>query len=729
MPQLDGFGLLQALRAEEGLRDLPVILLSARAGEEARVAGVDAGADDYLTKPFSARELLARVGANLALARVRREALETLRGLNETLEARVAERTRERDSIWRLSRELMVVARPDGTTLAVNPACADTLGWTEDELLGLGFKDLVHPDDLAATTRENESLAAGHPTLSFKNRLRHRDGSYRWIVWTAVPQEGVVYAVGRDVTEAKATEEQLRQAQKMETIGQLTGGVAHDFNNLLTVVCGNLETIQRDAARLEGDGPSSRIRRAPENAMRGARRATVLTQRLLAFSRRQPLDPKKVNVNRLVAGMSDLLSRTLGEHVEIETVLGGALWLTLADPNQLENALLNLAVNARDAMPEGGKLTIETANAHLNELYAADNAEVVAGQYVQIAVSDTGAGMSRAVMAQAFEPFFTTKDAGHGTGLGLSQVYGFVKQTGGHVKLYSEVGQGTTVRIYLPRLMSGKEESEVEEESESPLPRGEPTEAVLVVEDDADVRSYSAELVRDLGYRVLEAPTGATALELLGRESGVVSLLFTDVRLPGGMNGRQLADAARALRPGLPVLFTTGYARNAIVHGGRLDPGLQLINKPFTRAALAAKLREVLDFAAAPARVLLVEDEVLVRMVVVETLAEAGFQVEEAGNAGEALAKARTVGGHLAAAVVDFNLPDREADALAAELRAIRSDLPLVVASGYGEAELRPRFGDASRLAFVAKPYNARALVEALRGLGVGAPGPRAASS
>jgi PAS domain S-box-containing protein len=729
MPRLDGFGLLRALRGEEALRDVPIILLSARAGEESRVAGVDAGADDYLTKPFSARELLARVGANLALARARREALETLRGLNATLEARVAERTRERDSMWRLSRELMVVARPDGTTLAVNPACIDTLGWAEDELLGPGFRDLVHPDDRTATMRENESLGAGRATPSFENRLRHRDGSYRWIVWTAVPQEGIVYAVGRDVTEARATEERLRQAQKMETIGQLTGGVAHDFNNLLTVVCGNLETIQRDAARLEGDGPSSRVRRAADNAMRGAQRAAVLTQRLLAFSRQQPLDPRTVNANRLVAGMSDLLSRTLGEHVEIETVLGGGLWLILADPNQLENALLNLAVNARDAMPGGGKLTIETANTHLNELYADDNAEVVAGQYVQIAVSDTGAGMPRAVMAQAFEPFFTTKDAGHGTGLGLSQVYGFVKQSGGHVKLYSEVGQGTTVKIYLPRLMTGKEEGEAEEERESPLPRGEPAEVVLVVEDDADVRLYSAELIRELGYRVLEAPTGPAGLELLEREAGVVSLLFTDVGLPGGMNGRQLADAARALRPGLPVLFTTGYARNAIVHGGRLDPGLQLINKPFTRAALAAKLREVLDAAAAPARVLLVEDDALIRMVAVEMLAEAGFQVEEAGNAGEALAKARAAGGRLAAAVVDFNLPDRPADELAAELRAIRSDLPLVVASGYGEAELRRRFGDASRLAFVAKPYNGRALVEALRGLGVKVPGPRAAPS
>lgn len=718
MPGLDGFGLLRALRNDERLRDLPVILLSARAGEEARVEGSDAGADDYLTKPFSARELLARIGANLAMARVRRESLLALQQLNQSLEARVAERTQERDRIWRLSRELMLVAQADSTALAVNPAWAATLGWAEVELVGHKIIDLVHPEDWAATSTELRFMARGTATLNFDLRLRHRDGTYRWVVWTAVPHEGLIYAVGRDATETRATEERLRQAQKMETIGQLTGGVAHDFNNLLTVVIGNLEMVQRHAAPLAGDGSGERIRHAAGQAMRGAQRAAALTQRLLAFSRRQPLEPKPINVNRLVSGMSDLLMRTLGEQIAIETVLGGGLWPTLADPNQLENAVLNLAVNARDAMPNGGRLTIETANAHLDEIYIAGTDGVRVGQYVLVAVSDTGTGMSRAVSAQAFEPFFTTKDAGHGTGLGLSQVYGFVKQSNGHVSIYSELGQGTTVKIYLPRLMNGEVEAERQELEHASIP-GDAAELVLVVEDDDDVRAYSTELVRELGYRVLAAPSGAAAVELLEQHPDI-RLLFTDVGLPGGMNGRQLAEAAARLRPSLPILFTTGYARNAIVHGGRLDPGLHLITKPFTRQALAAKLREVLEAARLPPRILVVEDDMLVRMVAVEVLAEAGFTVEEAGSADEAMARA--VVHWPDAAVLDFSLPDRRADQLAQELRALRADLPLVIASGYDEAEMRPKFASTHAMAFIAKPYDAHGLCRALAKLGVGVP-------
>ncbi len=722
MPVLDGFGLLRALRADERLRDLPVVLLSARAGEEARVEGINAGADDYLTKPFSARELLARVGANIAMARIRRESLLALRSLNDTLETRVAERTQERDRIWRLSRELMLVADPDSTALAVNPAWAATLGWADGEVLGHRVLELVVPEDRGLLATELERLAGGAATVSFELRLRHRDGSHRWIVWTAVPHEGVLYAVGRDVTESRATEERLRQAQKMETIGQLTGGVAHDFNNLLTVVAGNLESIQHHAARLEEDGPGPRIRRAAEQAMRGAQRAAALTQRLLAFSRRQPLEPKPVNINRLVAGMSDLLMRTLGEQVEIETVLGGGLWVTLADPNQLENAVLNLAVNARDAMPGGGRLTIETANAHLDELYIANVDEVQVGQYVLLAVTDTGSGMSEAIVAKAFEPFFTTKDAGHGTGLGLSQVYGFVKQSGGHVKIYSELGQGTTVKIYLPRLLAGEEETHLPVQEQSLLP-GDSGVLVLVVEDDDDVRAYSIQSVRELGYQVLEARSGAVAVELLCQYPAI-NLLFTDVGLPGGMNGRQLAEAAARLRPDLPVLFTTGYARNAIVHGGRLDPGLHLITKPFTRQALAAKLREVLDQTRPTPRILIVEDDMLVRMVAVEVLSEAGFEVEEAASADEAVNRLRTSPHGFDAAILDFGLPDRRADQLALELRALRPHLPLVIASGYDEGDMRRRFAATDRIAFVSKPYDAQGLCRVLSDLGVETPGP-----
>lgn len=383
-------------------------------------------------------------------------------------------------------------------------------------------------------------------------------------------------------------EEALRQAQKMEAVGHLTGGVAHDFNNLLQVIVGSLEILQRNLP-----AGADRLRRASENAMKGAKRAATLTESLLAFSRRQPLNPKPLKVNDLVRGMSELFYRSLGEEIAVETVLAAGLWQTEADPNQLETALLNLAVNARDAMPSGGKLTIETANAHIDECYVATQAEVTPGQYVVICVSDTGVGMDKNTIAQVFEPFFTTKEPGKGTGLGLSQVYGFVKQSGGHVKLYSELEQGTTVKIYLPRLLI--EDYSVDDASvQTIVPEGTTEETILVVEDDDDVRTYSVDILRELGYRVIEAHDGPSALRLLERQTRI-DLLFTDIVLPSGLTGAQVAAEVRKLRPGIRVLFTTGYARNAIVHHGRLDAGVNLIPKPFTYAQLAAKVRDVLD--------------------------------------------------------------------------------------------------------------------------------------
>ncbi len=486
MPRLNGFGLLRALRADPELRDVPVLLLSARAGEEASIEGLEAGADDYLAKPFSARELLARVRANLELARARRQVAQELRDLNETLEQRVAQ----------------------------------------------------------------------------------------------------------EINERMKTEEALRQAQKMEAIGQLTGGVAHDFNNLLQVILGNLEVLQRRFST-SSQGDFEEVQRLTAAAIRGGQRAATLTQRLLAFSRRQPLQPRPLDVNRLVVGMSELLRRTLGESITIETVLAGGLWLISADANELESALLNLAVNSRDAMPNGGKLTIETGNFYLDETYAHAHEEVVAGQYVMIAISDTGTGMSKEVRSKAFQPFFTTKQLGQGTGLGLSQVYGFVKQSGGHINIYSEPGEGTTVRLYLPRLVAGQADDE-DGAKTLYVPTGSKREIIFVVEDDDDVRANSVAMLRELGYDVLEARDGATALRTLVNNPNVC-LLFTDVGLPGGFNGRQLADEARLQLPGLKVLFTTGYARNAIVHQGRLDPGVELIVKPFTYIALATKIRRLLE--------------------------------------------------------------------------------------------------------------------------------------
>ena len=383
----------------------------------------------------------------------------------------------------------------------------------------------------------------------------------------------------------------LHQAQKMESIGQLTGGIAHDFNNLLQVISGNLEAMKQRFAN-DPDSPQiHRLRRYADFATQAAQRAAALTHRLLAFSRQQPLAPEVIDPNRLVGGMSELIRRTIGETVAMETVLAGGIWRILVDPNQLENAVLNLAVNARDAMPNGGKLTIETANSHLDEEYALAQG-IAAGQYVAICVTDTGEGMTTDVIDKVFEPFFTTKPTGQGSGLGLSQVYGFVKQSNGHVRIYSEPGAGTTVKVYLPRTMSA--EASATPQTAQQIPQGSGDTVILVVEDDPNVRSLTVDMLRRLNYQVVAASDGVAALHTLDTRPDI-ALVFTDVGLPGRYNGRQLAEAAQQRRPGLKVLFTTGYARNAIIHHGRLDSGLDLIVKPFSYASLAFKVRAVLD--------------------------------------------------------------------------------------------------------------------------------------
>jgi PAS domain S-box-containing protein len=389
----------------------------------------------------------------------------------------------------------------------------------------------------------------------------------------------------QQIAERERIEESLRHVQKLESIGHLTGGIAHDFNNLLTVVIGNLDTLVRRPV-IEMD---ARARRYVDFALEGAQKAAALTQRLLAFARRQPLRPEPTDVNRLVQRMSEMLRRTLGEQVETETVLGVGTWTIEVDVAQLENTLLNLAINSRDAMPQGGKLTIETANVHIDEAYSRANAMDV-GQYVRLCVSDTGVGIPADILDKVFDPFFTTKTIGQGTGLGLSQVYGFVKQSGGHVRIYSEVGIGTTVKLYLPRYAGSLEKPLAV--PEKPV-GGDTEETILVVEDEPGVRQLSVSLLQELGYTVLEAPDAATTLDILARSSRV-DLLFTDVGLPK-MNGRELAEVARLQRPSLKVLFTTGYARNAIVHHGRLDRGVDLLVKPFTFAQLADKVRTILD--------------------------------------------------------------------------------------------------------------------------------------
>jgi PAS domain S-box-containing protein len=510
------------------------------------------------------------------------------------------------------------------------------------------------------------------------------------------------------IAERERVEEALRQAQKMEAVGQLTGGIAHDFNNLLTVVSGNIDMARRSL----GEDGDPRALRAIGNAMKGADRAASLTQRLLAFSRRQPLQPKQVDVNRIIAGMSELLDRALGETVELEVVAAAGLWRVEVDPNQLESAILNLAVNARDAMPHGGKLTVETSNCRIDESYAAGHADVAPGQYVLTAVTDTGTGMTPEVVAKAWDPFFSTKEVGKGTGLGLSQVYGYVKQSGGHVKIYSEIGHGTTVKIYLPRLMA---DVHAEEETREDIPEAVPGEEnILVVEDDDDVRIYTVESLRELGYRVIEAHDGASALRLLERQETPLSLLLTDVVMPG-MSGRELADEARALQPDLKVLFTTGYARNAIVHGGRLDPGVELLPKPFTFEALAAKVRDVLEKGTSE-RVLAVASDDGDRGRLATMLDVVGLAADVAATRVEALGRLRAMAGRYAAVLI---AEDAEAEALIAELRAGQQDLPIVIEAAGDPEPLRLHHAADRCIAVIASPANGEELRLCLRDLRV----------
>jgi PAS domain S-box-containing protein len=608
-----------------------------------------------------------------------------------------------------------------GNVVNWNPGAARIKGYSRDEVIGRHFSVFFTPEDQDADV-PHQALAIASQSGKYESegwRVR-KDGSRFWAgaVLNAIKDSSgktIGFAkITRDLTERRAAEERSRQAQKMEAIGQLTGGVAHDFNNLLTIIIGNLEALQRNSKSTDPD--IGRIQRSAENAMQGARRAEILTQRLLAFSRQQPLDPKPVDIGRLVTGISDLLRRTLGEKTTIETVLGGGIWLAHADPNQLELAILNLVVNSRDAMPNGGKVTIETANVYLDDTYAAAQAEVIPGQYVMVAITDNGTGMTAEVKAKAFDPFFTTKDVGQGTGLGLSQVYGFAKQSRGHVKIYSELGEGTTIKLYLPRVHSVA--SAVENETVDPPVRGSKNETILVVEDDPGVRSYSSEALAELGYKVVEADNARAGLNLLDSNPDV-HVLFTDIGLPGGMNGRQLAEEAMRRQPGLKVLFTTGYARNAIVHDGRLDPGVELITKPFTQAKLAAKLRDIVDAKRANGRVLVVEDEALIRLLATGYLEEAGFTVDGAGSATEAVNKMALTHGGIDAVIVDMGLPDRGGDTLVKEIRSLHPNLPIVLASGRAMMELRDEFKGGQRIEFVAKPYSATDLLEALARLGL----------
>lgn len=772
MPHLDGFGLLAALRADPGLSTVPVLLVSARAGEEASVEGLGAGADDYLTKPFSARELLARVSGNLRLNQLRQEtarrlaeeartleilnhvgavvaaeldmtqavqavvraasdltgaalalltypadpaggpmagprvavagdtapltagdlrriaawptgvgvlrqddlrsqgltlpglghaparsylsapvrgrdgvllghlylvhpeprvfddraerltigivaqaalaidnatlfqaaqreiaergqAQAALRELNDSLERRVNDAVSDRERLWTYSEDLLLMADGDGRLQRLSPSWTRRLGHAEPALLHQSYCTLIHPDDVAAAQEMFARLRAGAGSQRGEHRLRTADAQWRWVAWTWShdPASDCIHGVGRDITADKAqaaalqqAEEALRMSQKMEAVGQLTGGVAHDFNNLLQVISGNLQLMERDLA--DPDRARQRLQRALAGVDRGSR----LAAQLLAFGRRQPLAPKTLHLGRFLRDFDEMLRRAVGEGVELATIVPGTLGHALVDPNQMENALLNLAINARDAMQGHGRLTLAAANTELDAQQLRHDPDVQPGRYVMLSVSDTGCGMDEQTRQRVFEPFFTTKPEGQGTGLGLSMVYGFVRQSGGHVSIESEPGRGTTVRLYLPCVAQPEPEVAAPPVEESP--RGQ--ETVLVVEDDDDVRATVVELLGGLGYRMLAARDAHAAFRLI-EDGAEVDLLFTDVVMPGPMRSPELARLACARLPRLAVLFTSGYADDAIVHDGRLDEGVQLLSKPYTAATLAKRVRAVLD--------------------------------------------------------------------------------------------------------------------------------------
>jgi CheY-like chemotaxis protein len=510
----------------------------------------------------------------------------------------------------------------------------------------------------------------------------------------------------------------LRQAQKLEAIGQLTGGVAHDFNNVLQVISGNLQLLQMSLPAEEK--AQTRLQSAAFAADRGAK----LSMQLLAFARRQPLQPVATNLSRVLRGMDDLLRRALGESILIETVVAGGLWTTLVDQNQIENVILNLAINARDAMTNGGKLTLELGNAMLDDDYVAAERDVPAGQYVMLAISDTGSGMPPEVASRAFEPFFTTKREGEGTGLGLSMAHGFVKQSQGHIKIYSEVGSGTTIRIYLPRCQ--QPEAYAPQLMKGPVVGG--SETILVVEDDPSVQATAVDMLHGLGYHVLKADNGKDALAIL--ESGTpIDLLFTDVVMPGPVRSPDLALRAKQLLPRLQVLFTSGYTQNAIVHGGRLDPGVELISKPYRRDDLARKIRHILANAAqaaktlaAPAdivssksasmRILVVEDNEDAKVMLCDLLTALGHVVKDAASAEEALEKFDAEA--FDALLTDVMLPGMTGIELARRMLAAHASLRIIFSSGYGVVSQEEA---GIKCVSLPKPYEIEDLQKALNSL------------
>jgi PAS domain S-box-containing protein len=613
----------------------------------------------------------------------------------------------------------------DGHVASWNAGAQHIKGYAPEEIIGRHFSNFYTEADRAAgLPRTGLETARQNGRWEHEGQRIRKDGTAFWahVVIDAIRDDNgklIGFAkVTRDITERREAEAALQQAQatmirsqKLEAIGQLTGGVAHDFNNLLQVISGNLQLLSKDVAG------NARAEMRVQTALAGVARGSKLASQLLAFARRQPLEPKVVNAGRLIKGMDEMLRRALGGEIEVETVVAGGLWNSLIDPDQFENAVLNLAINARDAMNGEGRLTIEASNAFLDEEYIRQHDELAAGQYVMIAVTDTGTGIPPDILERVYEPFFTTKAEDKGTGLGLAMVYGFLKQSGGHVKIYSEVGAGTTVKLYFPRQVASEDALVAALSGE--ITGGE--ETVLVVEDDDEVREVAVSMLTELGYRVVKAKDAASALVVV--DSGIpIDLIFTDVMMPGPLRSPELARKAKERLPNVAVLFTSGYTQNAIVHGGRLDAGVELLVKPYTREGLARKVRHVLanqaqrhvaqgsqhatkDNALEGATVLLVEDDDLIRLTTTEMLSDIGCEVREAGTAQEALAILND--GPVDILLTDVGLPGVSGLQLAKDVRARWPDLFLVLATGDGGVK-----SEAARLGalLIVKPYTPESL-------------------
>ena len=635
----------------------------------------------------------------------------------------ILNRTADRDRMWNLSVEAMVVTDETGKISAVNPAFRKTLNWTDIDLINRPIQDLILADDKEAFLSKWSECSSSASTFMFEARILCRRGRYVSMALNGSLHDNTMLLVGRDMTaereveaELKRTENALQQAQKMETMGKLTGGVAHDFNNLLQVIAGNLQLLNQD---LEGNAKATK---RLANALAGVERGAKLASYLLAFSRKQTLEPRVVKIGNTVIGMDDMLRRTLGEEFDIEVVVGSDLWNTLIDIAQIENALLNLCVNARDAMGGSGKLTIEVNNATLDVSYAGLHQEVTPGEYVMLAVSDTGCGMSNDVINKAFDPFFTTKPVGKGTGLGLSMVFGFVKQSGGHLKIYSEVGHGTTVKIYLPRSLDSEEA--IEKPVRRPIIGG--SETILVVEDDIAVQSIVIDTLKDLGYRVLKANDAASALPIV--ESGLpIDLLFTDVIMPGPLKSPELAKKACDLHPNLAVLYTSGYTENAIVHGGKLDRGVELLGKPYTREALARRIRHVLanqrqrqpnatnpasprvveptQVARVSLNIVFVEDDPVIGAVTLELIQSLNHQVFLASSAEDAF---RLINKNTDVLITDIRLGGISGEALAEKARSLFERLAIVFASGGDQQNML------DNVVMLRKPYSLEDIAQAI---------------